>query len=59
MVWRRRSEQADVSPGGQEQNSMPYECLGGTLSKNCLSALWHFLLLQTSAVDTRLVHGLM
>lgn len=30
-----------------------------TLSKNCRRALWHFLLLQTSAVETRLVQGLM
>lgn len=29
------------------------------LSKNCRRALWHFLLLQASAVETRLVQGLM
>lgn len=33
------------------------KCLA--LSKNCRRALWHFLLLQTSAVETRLVQGLM
>lgn len=37
--------------------SLCQKCLA--LSKNCRRALWHFLLLQTSAVETRLVHGLM
>lgn len=37
--------------------SLCQKCLA--LSKNCRRALWHFLLLQTSAVETRLVQGLM